>query len=657
MNLSLKQRFSIPVISFGVVLIGLIIAVLSSNNMSLIRERVGEHGADIAAKYANRVKATLEVPMDSARALARALQGMVASGRADRGLAMAMLRQALTVDKNVLGVWTCWEPNAFDGKDRDYAGKPFHDSSGRFIPYFARSNGKVIIEPLAGYDKKGTGDYYQLAKNSGEEQILEPFKYTVGGKKILMTTVAVPIKVNGKIVGVFGYDIALQSIQKIVQKIKPYKKGVAALFANQGTVTAHFDPRRIGKNMKESEKDMSGDKLGDFYHAVKSGNPYSFYSYSAALKTDILIQSSPFVVGHSTTPWSLTVGIPMNIVMASAWDAVYGAVVLGLIGIVLLGGAVLFIAVRISRNVEKTSANLAEASRQVSASSQQMLSASTTLAEQASESSSSLEETSASLEEITATIKANADNAVQANKLTEETRQAAVNSGEIMGNMLELMNRITQASDETAGIIKTIDELAFQTNLLALNAAIEAARAGDAGSGFAVVAEEVRSLAAKSAAAAKETGERIQVSQDSTREGMEVSQQVAQSLEIIIERVQQVSGLVNEVTSASNEQSKGIDQINTAVAEMNQGTQAIAASAEETSSSSEELSAQSEELNNMVIELNQLTGFKSVVQQQKEKQAPLHFNKQPVMQERTGLIHHEKEYAPDQVVPLQEGDY
>lgn len=659
MNLSLKQRFSIPVIAFGVVLIALTITVLSSNNMGLIRERVQDHGADIAAKYAARVKGTLEVPMDSARAMSKAMEGMVAAGKADRALTMAMLRQVLDVDGNVLGVWTCWEPDAFDGKDSAYAGKPAHDSSGRFIPYFARSNGKVIVEPLSGYTQKGAGDYYLLARNSGREQIMEPFKYTVGGKTILMTTVAVPVKHNGKVVGVFGYDIALQSIQQVVRKITPYQKGVAALFANGGTVTAHFDPARIGRNMVQTEKDMSGDKVGDFFQAVKAGKPFSFYSYSEQLKTEILVLSAPFTVGHTDTPWALTVGIPMDIVMASAWDAVLTAVVLGGVGILLLGGAVLFIAVRISRNVEKTAADLAEASRQVSASSQQMLSASTTLAEQASESSSSLEETSASLEEMTATIKANADNAIQANKLTEETRRAAVNSGEIMHTMLQLMERITQASDETAGIIKTIDELAFQTNLLALNAAIEAARAGEAGSGFAVVADEVRSLAARSAAAAKETSDRIQVSQESTREGMEVSRQVAESLEQIIDRVQQVSGLVNEVSSASNEQSKGIDHINTAVAEMNQGTQAIAASAEETSSSSEELSAQSEELNNMVIVLNELTGLKQMDRTEEIKHARRHRRRQLPVQERTGLTHNypDTEYTPEKVVPLEEGDF
>jgi methyl-accepting chemotaxis protein len=208
------------------------------------------------------------------------------------------------------------------------------------------------------------------------------------------------------------------------------------------------------------------------------------------------------------------------------------------------------------------------------------------MAQGSSERASSLEETSASLQEMASMTTQTADNSRQAN-------ESACKGGEAMGRMSRAIKDIKTSSDQTARIVKTIDEIAFQTNLLALNAAVEAARAGEAGKGFAVVAEEVRNLAQRSADSAKNTAALIEESQRNAGHGVAVSEEVEGLLK-------QVTALIAKVSSASGEQSKGIEQVSNAVTLMDKATQANAANAEETASASEELNAQARELNEQV---------------------------------------------------------
>ena len=240
------------------------------------------------------------------------------------------------------------------------------------------------------------------------------------------------------------------------------------------------------------------------------------------------------------------------------------------------------------------------ASDQVASASAQIGTGSQALAQGASEQASSLEEISSSLQEMASMTKQNTGNAIEAKSMTENTKQSTMKGVESMNRLSEAINAIKSSSDQTAKIVKTIDEIAFQTNLLALNAAVEAARAGEAGKGFAVVAEEVRNLAMRSAEAAKNTANLIEESAKNADNGVTFNQEVLKNLNEINDEVNKVSEMMAEIAAGSEQQSTGIDQINTAVDQMNQLTQHNAANSEESASAAQELGSQAQEMRQMV---------------------------------------------------------
>jgi len=237
---------------------------------------------------------------------------------------------------------------------------------------------------------------------------------------------------------------------------------------------------------------------------------------------------------------------------------------------------------------------------QVASASSEIGSGSQSLAQSASEQAGSLEEISSSLHEIASMTRQNRENSKEAEALSSAAKSSANKGVESMKRLSDAINKIKASSDETAKIVKTIDEIAFQTNLLALNAAVEAARAGDAGKGFAVVAEEVRNLAMRSAEAAKNTAAMIEGSVKKSEDGVVINKEVLANLEEINGNVTKVSEVMSEISVASEQQSQGIEQLNTAVEQLNQVTQHNASYSEESASAAQELSGQASEMKNLV---------------------------------------------------------
>lgn len=213
----------------------------------------------------------------------------------------------------------------------------------------------------------------------------------------------------------------------------------------------------------------------------------------------------------------------------------------------------------------------------------------------------SLEETASSMEEMTVTVKQNADNAAAANQLATAAREQAEKGGAVVGKAMSAMTEINASSRKIADIIGVIDEIAFQTNLLALNAAVEAARAGEQGRGFAVVATEVRSLAGRSATAAREIKDLIRDSVRKVDDGSALVTQSGQTLEHIVLAVQKVSSIVAEIATASREQASGIDQVSRAVAQMDELTQQNGALVEQARAAADSMAQQAGDLSSMMM--------------------------------------------------------
>ena len=247
-------------------------------------------------------------------------------------------------------------------------------------------------------------------------------------------------------------------------------------------------------------------------------------------------------------------------------------------------------------SLSKVVNNVREGSESVATASAQIAQGNNDLSQRTEEQASALEETAASMEQLSATVKQNADSAKQANQLAQNASTVAVRGGEVVAKVVDTMKGINDSSKKIADIISVIDGIAFQTNILALNAAVEAARAGEQGRGFAVVATEVRSLAGRSAEAAKEIKSLINASVERVEQGTVLVDQAGATMTEVVGSIRRVTDLMGEISAASTEQSQGVAQIGEAVQQMDQVTQQNAALVEEMAAAASSLKSQAQDL-------------------------------------------------------------
>jgi len=433
-------------------------------------------------------------------------------------------------------------------------------------------------------------DYFRRSMQ-GEPAVSEAIKSRATGKPVFV--VSGPIEQQGETQGVLLATVLIDSFSsQFIERIKIGEEGYAYIYDGQGRVLAHPDGKQI---LQTNMRDFDFGK-----QMLAKGEGLLNYSYKGVEKI-VSFQK------EASTGWTIAAAASQEELMAPVRRL--GYINLGLAGAVsALALVIIFLVVgSISKALQHMVGGLNRNSEQVASASSQVSSSSQSLAAGASEQASSLEETSASLEEIASQTKMNMENSQSIdNMMRNQAAPSFQKIDEKMTVMEQNLQENVKLSEESAKIIKTIDDIAFQTNLLALNAAVEAARAGEAGKGFAVVAEEVRNLAGRSAEAAKNTQELIENSRGKIHETSAVYKEIEEALKANSEIAQKVMAMTGEVASASKEQSQGIDQVNAGVSEMDKVVQQNASNSEETAAAAEELTAQAGELEDIVRRLGRL---------------------------------------------------
>lgn len=434
----------------------------------------------------------------------------------------------------------------------------------------------------------------------------DDFRRVYGGTGLAMSFSAPVKNAEGKTIAVWrnvaDFAVVEEAIQASWQRLADadLKSAELLLLNSQGRLLVHHDPsarggsNEIDHNTGELLKRNMATAEVPAAMALQRGEEGAMMAHNTQKNVKQVngFARSDGALGYPGLGWGMIIRIDsrealavINEMKTTLYAAIAIAIPTLLIGAFWLGRS---IAGPLKTNVDV----LAQASERVKAASAQLTSGSLRLSEAANEQAASLEQTSASIEEIASMTTSNADNA----RKTTEQATAASESAEAGGKLITEMNvalrEIKTSSDRVVGILRTIDDIAFQTNILALNAAVEAARAGEAGAGFAVVAEEVRNLAARSAQAARETTSAIEETTAKNERGVVLGDQVASKFNEIAEASRSVSSLVAEIASASEEQSRGIMEVNNAVTQMDTLTQNNAQMADETASAAGELDSQ-----------------------------------------------------------------
>ena len=332
-DLSLKLKITAAVVAVCAVGFATVTSLVTSIAVDAAKRNADASSQELAARYSETIRTELDRSMDVARTLAQSFQGLKDFGVA-RAVYVRVLHDVLLQNPQIFGTWTIWEPNALDGNDTYYVNAEGSDPNGRLTPYWYRTEDGVTLEPLTGYEEPGTGDYYLLARNSGRETIVDPYPYELQGKQVLLTSLVVPIIIEGKVVGVVGVDITLESLQALVQQIRPYDTGFISVVGHNGLYAAHVQPELLGKKMGEGDSLVGAEGIAE---AIAAGATHQTITHSGGV--ELLNVFHPVAIGATETPWSVVVTVPLAETLADATRLRDIALVVGALSI-LVGGIV-----------------------------------------------------------------------------------------------------------------------------------------------------------------------------------------------------------------------------------------------------------------------------------------------------------------------------
>ncbi|EJL84213.1 methyl-accepting chemotaxis protein [Herbaspirillum sp. CF444] len=487
----------------------------------------------------------------------------------------------------------------------------------------------LALHPMpAGYDPTGRPWYVQ-AVNAGTPVLTAPYVDATTGKLVVTFAEAVGGKADVK--AVVGSDVQLDNVVRNVAGIKPTPSSFAFIVGKDGVIITHPNKELALKPVSALDPALTAQSLA----SMEKGGEAKINGVNHLLYTKTI----------EGTDWSLVVALNYaeathsitTLLTTSVVAAILAIVVAGILLTLTITGLLKRLSVvrdalediasgegdltrrldtqgrdelsqianAFNRFIDKIAGTLLEirnASVSVKTSSSEIASGNLDLSGRTEQQAGSLEETASAMEELTSTVKQNADNARQANQLAVSASEVAVQGGAVVAQVVDTMGSINASARKIVDIISVIDGIAFQTNILALNAAVEAARAGEQGRGFAVVASEVRSLAQRSATAAKEIKTLIDASVHEVDAGSQLVAQAGNTMTEVVSSVRRVTDIVGEISAASQEQSSGIAEIGRAITQMDEATQQNAALVEQAAAAAQSLQDQAAHLADVVAE-------------------------------------------------------
>ena len=355
-SLGLRTKMMLSIFAMAFIVLMGTVTFSAWKSYQLATKQAQDNAFEVARRWGTVVQADIQTAMDAARTVAQAVEGMKNRGVPPRDMMDGVLKNVLEQYPTFLAVWTCWEPNALDGKDFDFQNAVGHDATGRYIPYWNRLHGDVDVEPLQDYTVPGKGDYYLVPKKTNKEVVFDPVAYEVDGEKKLKTILAVPVRYGGEVVGVVGIDIPLTSFEPIIKQVKFFNIGYGFLIANNGVFMAHPTKwANVGKPMEFFNFTPAS------IQAVKAGREASELKVSKTTGKATFYAFSPIKIGSAEKRWSLSTNIPIEEITKGPRRVLNFTILIGIAGLGIMAVLIYFLTGGISKPI----LNMANTVRQV----------------------------------------------------------------------------------------------------------------------------------------------------------------------------------------------------------------------------------------------------------------------------------------------------